>query len=171
MSPRQTTLGWIVWAVAAIGAIWFFLHEASGQTKGDGARALLRGIKQPGMPALPKLVAPPVRTFFYAATATGTNGMTSVYSNEVSSTNLTVLLAWNPSAGAISNYTVLRGTNSGAYLKSYPAGTNLILQVPPPPPSNLVITVSGSTNFSLTNPPAPMMLFTGKNLTITRRYF
>ena len=169
MSPRQLIL-WLIWACVVIGAIWFFLHECSGQTKGDGARALLRGIKQPGMPALPKLVAPPVRTFFYAATATGTNGMTSVYSNEVSSTNLTVLLAWNPSAGAISNYTVLRGTNSGAYLKSYPAGTNCVLSVPPPVPNNLVITISGVGFFLVLTNPTGFRMFKGTNMTISKRY-
>ena len=127
----------------------------------------------------------PVVTNYWAVTDTSTNGLTSLLSAEVARTNSLVStnggpwlllnkpgaqnLVWSP-VPAATNYEVYQGTASRTYTASNSAGTNLSFPIPLPNPTNLVITVTGSTNFSLTNPPLPMMLFTGQNLTITRRY-
>lgn len=133
-------------------------------TKGDGAKALLTGIKQTAAPALPKLVVPPATTKFYAVSSDSIAG----YSNEISTNSAAVWIGWSPGSSA-TNYTVWRGTNSHTYNRSWPAGTNLSLRVPPLPPSNVVVTISGSKSWTATNPPG-MMMFTGKNLTISKRY-
>ena len=174
MSPRQTTLGWIVWAVAAIGAIWFFLHECSGQTKGDGARALLRGIKQPALPPMPSVVIAPRTPAVYLVAVQAILGNNGSSLDQISYTNTsgasTASFSWNPIQGC--TYNLFWGRYVLSNCIAGITGTQAVIAFHPPPLTNLVLTFSDPIHFPpLTNPSAPMMLFTGVNLTITRRYF
>jgi hypothetical protein len=134
-------------------------------------RSLSKAKAIASLPALPEiLAAPPApRVRYYAVLASNDNG-DSGYSNEVSITNESwVLLGWGQVSNA-DNYTVVTGTNSRNYTANFLAGTNLVLRVPPPRLTNVVITVTGlGTNLSLTNPTG-MRLWKGTNMTITRRY-
>lgn len=183
MLSRQSIL-WLIWGCVVICAILLFLHEASGATRksaavhqGAGSAALLKGIKKAALSAPPippdLVVAATNKARYFAVTATGTNGQTSGYSLEVSTTNPPpITLAWDcdSSDQGVTNYTVWRGTSPGVYTRSFNAGTNCQLSVPPPPPSNLVVTIVGpSLSLSLTNP-IGMLLITGKSLAISSRY-
>ena len=101
------------------------------------------------------VVVPSVRTYHFAATATDTNGLESDYSTEavlrVTNRIQTVTCAWDPSAGtnAIAHYTLYQGTAAGCYTNSVKTPTTqATIQVNPPVPSNLVVTVTstGCTN-------------------------
>lgn len=171
-SRLQSIVFWFLWAAVVIGTICLIAHEAraAAPTKGSGAASLLKGIKKSAPPTVPLAAPPPApRTLFFAATAADASGQRSEYSSEVSTTNRSpITLAWDYPTNGMS-FTVYRGTNSGHYTFTYPAGTNHILSVPPPAPTVVVVTVSGSTNFSITNP-VGVCWFTGRNLTITRSY-
>lgn len=88
-------------------------------------------------PPVPKAMptpAPNYRTWFFAATATDTDGAESDWSKELAWTNAVraraVTLAWDasPSFG-ITNYTVYHGGASRCYTNSTLAGTNLSVTV------------------------------------------
>lgn len=108
---------------------------------------------QPVPPALP--VETSTNTWYFAATATDNNGLTSDYSNEVSVTNIfstnppiaSVVLAWDRSPGTnvITNYTAASGSSSGKYTNFVPVGTNLtatVVVIPPAKPRIVVVQIS-----------------------------
>lgn len=130
-----------------------------------------------------------IRTNFYVVEAQGTDGQISDPSNEVFSTNKSVILNWfPPESGTVTNYILLVGTNSGSYLISMNVGLNLTTIFPPPCKSNVVITVTGDgleyasnllgpwnstgvNNLVMTNPPGPMLFFRGTNASISAVWF
>jgi len=135
--------------------------KVHGATQGDGARLLVRWVKAsqlptPSLPPVPTAVraVPVVREEHFAATATGTNGLESDYSKEavltVSNRIQTVTCAWDaPESNAIAYYTLYQGTAAGCYTNSVKTPTTqATIQVNPPVPSNLVVTVTstGCTN-------------------------
>ena len=134
---------------------------------------LLSAIAQP-LPPIPP-VQPITNTWYFAATAVGTNGLESDYSPEISYATTQdvfhITLAWDasPCPQTIAKYRIYFGA-SHCYPYEISAGTNLslTLQVPPPSLTNRLVTlipqVSGSaagpwvaaTNWSpliMTNPP------------------
>lgn len=105
------------------------------------------------LPPPPPVPTITTQTWFFAATAVGTNGLESYFSNEVSlsTTNAypKVSLAWDHSgsnSSELAEYRVYYGLASGEYSIHKSAGTNLTLMVDlvvePPPPTNHVITLT-----------------------------
>lgn len=177
MFSRQL-LYWAFWVCVVIFAIWLCIYEASGQTQGSGAAALLKGIKHRAGPSLPKaIVLPPSNTH--------TSNIAWNYSNLSSVASFRLYVG--PASRGYTNTTMtgkamtsklVWNTKSRNYVAVTAIGTNgaesafsneLIL--PTIPATNLVITFSGPTNFSITNPVGSMLLITGRNLTISKRYF
>lgn len=160
-------LFWLIWLVAGIVGMCLLVHRVHGAATAD---------------LEPKEVAtvPSARTYHFAATATGANGLESDYSNELVWTNTTgagrIMLGWDASPSSnIVNYTVFRGLASGSYtFAPVHAGTNLsvIFWLVRAPKTNRVVHVSSvnatgmwtaatlkgpwiqiaATNVSLTNP-------------------
>lgn len=149
-------------------------------TQGSGAAALITKAAVVTPPAPVPLLPP----FFFTVTALNPYGE-SDYSNEVAFTNSlistngklsvtakSVTLGWdaNDPADGVTNYKGYVGRTSGVYAPVVEQPSNLTIQVilyPPfPGGSNEIIQVTGSTNVSLTNPVAPMMLWKGTNLSI-----
>lgn len=103
------------------------------------------------LPPLPQAATIPPRTFHFAATAVATNGLESDYSKEVTTTNPTPNLAWDPSPtpGCTYTYTIWRGTNTAHYTATWSAGTNTTFTVPPVPDKTnrvLTLTTQNATN-------------------------
>jgi hypothetical protein len=155
----QTKLIWWLLLISAL-AMMLWKCQAASPSQGAGAKALLSGVKSGSMP-LPKATIGPVttNTWYFAATATDTNGLTSDYSNEVTtnlpSTIKTVTLLWNPSPSSnIAGYNVFKGKVSGIYTNKYAAGTNLTLEIPlsSPLPSNRVVTLKPMVATNLSGP-------------------
>jgi len=181
MQPRlKSLLFWAIWFVVmafAIGLVVWSAHSAPREVpRGTGAKALLKGIKQSALPPVPaSIVAPPkTHTYYYAVNATDNAGLSSSMSSEVvySGTANYVTLAWDHplSPNVIANYTLFRGTNSQSYNRSWPAGTNLTIVVPPLPPSNVVVTITGLGFYlNLTNPTG-FKTYKGTNMAISKRY-
>jgi hypothetical protein len=137
------------------------------------------------VPPVPKSVVPPLRVWYFAATATDGDGAESDFSKELVWTNLSrargVTLAWDPPVSpGITNYRVYSGGKSATYTNSVSSGTNLTCEVrlAPALKTNRVVHVSSvnatsmwtsatlkgpwiqiaATNVSLTNP-APSQLW------------
>lgn len=139
-------------------------------------------------PPVPKAMptpAPNYRTWFFAATATDTDGAESDWSKELAWTNSTrargVTLTWDASISPnITNYKVYWGGASATYTNTVSAGTNLTLslRLTPVSKTNRIVHVSfanaskawtathidglwaeiAATNVTLTNP-APSQLW------------
>jgi hypothetical protein len=179
MRPRLKLLIFVaIWfnvIAFAIGLVVWSAHSAPREVpRGSGAKALLKGIKQVPvtLPTVPSIAPQQPKTYYYVVNCTDSAGFTSGNSTEVYSTNLPATLAWSPPActNVITNYTLLRGTNSGTYLRSWPAGTNLTLRVPPASPTNVVLTISGVGYLLVLTNPTGFKTFKGTNMTISRRY-
>ena len=108
----------------ALAVLGLFLGRVNGAALGESLKSM-----EP-----PKSVVVPPRVFYFAATATDTNGAESDWSKELAWTNAVraraVTLAWDasPSFG-ITNYTVYHGGASRCYTNSTLAGTNLSVTV------------------------------------------
>lgn len=108
-------------------------------------------LKAAGQPMLPAVIErPATNRYCFAATATGTNGLESDFSNEVCATNLRVVtLAWDKSPGtnAVTNYAVYWGGKNGTYTNKWQCGTNLTVTLRLPwvkPKTNCVVTLTTS---------------------------
>ena len=149
-------------ALLAIGACLLVNVKVHGATQGDGARLLVRWAKVsrlpvPPLPPVPTAVraVPSAREEHFAATATGTNGLTSDYSSEavLIHTNRveTATCAWDPPTGtnAIAHYTLYHGRAAGTYTNSVTTtNTQATIRISPAVPTNLVLTI---TSVGLTN--------------------
>jgi hypothetical protein len=146
--PRSVIF-WTLFALLMLGA-WLMCRAAP--TQGAGALKLVRDAKQSQSLAAmtpPTAIIIPPKIFYFAATARA-DELESDYSNEVSlvrtGSMATVTLAWDASASTnVDGYAVHKGRESGVYTNTYDAGTNLTLTVsllPPPAPSNFVVTVT-----------------------------
>ena len=178
-SRLKPLLFWAIWFAVIATTIGFIVHTASSAqrevARGAGARALIKR-PAPPIPPLPKIVAParPPLVWYFAAVSIDPAGLESPFSNELLYTNDSrinfVTLAWD-STGTDLTYAVYQGRSPRSYTNRVEAGSNrrvsfpLVRQL-----TNVVVTVSGSTNWSMTNPTAKMMLFKGAGLTITKRY-
>ena len=194
-----------IWLLALGMAVGLLAGKVFGQSQGDGAKALMRKVAaQPvavdmGPPAVPSALVLPPRPWFFAATATATNGLTSEFSKELvwANTNQArqVTLGWDASGGQNERitYAVHKGQSSRAYSNSYSAGTNLVLTVPlyPPAKSNFVWTVTsvnatnlqwaaalagpwfllGKTNYTATNGPGRFWRALGRKATTKGKAF
>lgn len=128
MTPRLSHLCLLLLSLALPGA------AQAAITQGSGALQLVKSAKTSQSTAAmrPPEAAPlPLRTFFFAATATDNEGLESDFSAEVTLTNATsgrVEVAWDyPYTNwTVTNFTVFRGLASGAYtFAPVHAGTNL----------------------------------------------
>jgi hypothetical protein len=143
--------------------------------------------------AMPGLAS--TRTFYFAATAVGADGLESDYSAEVSWERETggprsVTLAWN-SCGT-DTVKIYWGLAPGDYRHTNEVGAvcEATIELIPAPLTNCVVSVSatgpdmewsfwpdgpwawlGANAWAATNPPAPMLLFRGQGVTISRRSF
>lgn len=188
MNTRSKIIWWTLLVLALIGACICYGKPVKNHwaTQGSGGYDLINGRnhKQEGVVTTIRQ-ALPVRPliFYFAATATDVNGLTSDYSNEdvyVRTGKVqTVTLAWDASQSSsiITNYAVWMGRQSRFYTTNFNASTNLILKVPlfPPALTNIVIIITTSnasdlaysstinglwtmlnaTNWIATNPTAP----------------
>ena len=130
---------------------------------------------------MPNLVVAPPKpvTFWFTATAwtyddwkgylesDPTPSMAYVRTNQ----EQTVSLAWD--LADVDGYKIQWWLATKALTNIVDVGnvTNATIRIVPLPLTNVCITVTGSTNWTMTNPPASSMFFTGRNLTISKRYF
>jgi hypothetical protein len=173
MKPRLTVeeriaLLALLLCLALIVIAAFCIASAQGATMTD-TKAMV-----------PPAVTNAARVWYFAATATDSDGLESDYSNELVWTNTTgasrIMLGWDASPSSnIVNYTVFRGLASGTYtFEPVHAGTNLSVAfwLVRAPKTNRVVHVSSvnatsmwtsatlkgpwiqvaATNVSLTNP-------------------
>lgn len=119
-------------------------------TQGSGAAALIA----------PKaiIVPPKTNTYWFAATATSSDGLVSEYSKEVSLATtqkvVTVTLAWDASVCTnctVTNYTAYQGAASGSYTNHVDVGTNLTARFTMPRRLDQVVTITSinSTNLQM----------------------
>ena len=192
MTPRsRSILFWLAWTILVGFALLFFVRETRGATKasrrvnkttqGAGATALVSSVKAPEVPPvpMPKAMAIPTRppaVWFFAATASDTNGLESDYSTELIYTNALrtnmVTLAWDAVTNSKCTYRVYYGRASRTYTNVVNAGAKTRVQFPLVTVlTNIAITVSWPTkSLTLTNP-AGSQYWTGHNLTISARRF
>ena len=193
MTPRsRSILIWLAWTILVGFALLFYVRETRGATRasrrvnkttqGAGATALVSSVKAPEVPPvpMPKAMAIPTRppaVWFFAATASDTNGLESDFSTELIYTNSLrtnlVALAWDAVTNSKCTYRVYYGRASRTYTNAINAGTKMRVQFPLVTVlTNIAITVSWPTkSLTLTNPVASSCFWTGKNLTISARRF
>ncbi|MEN6533060.1 MAG: hypothetical protein ABFD89_05315 [Bryobacteraceae bacterium] len=121
---------------------------------------------------IPQSIIQPPRTYHFAATAVSTNGLESDYSAEVTTTNPRPTLAWDRDThyAPRTTFHIYRGTNTGLYTTSWPAGTAYVFSVPSVPlPTNrvLTITTTNATNIAYRPWTGTWMLSGKTNLTFT----
>ncbi|GEM_PF-2553403 len=118
-------------------------YKSATITQGAGAKALLAK-------------AAPTVTRYFAVTAVSTNGLESDYSSEVSAAGRRFTLAWDPSPSTgIAAYKLYAGGASRTYTNTQNVGLALTAHWPPPPKTNLVITVTGTNLQSAPSPFGP----------------
>jgi hypothetical protein len=170
-------------SICAVAAV----RNPSAVHQGAGAQSLITKHKAAPSTAglMPSIVVVPPKPVTFLFTATAYNwltfdGTTWTYTNSEPSTMVffvrknhekTVTIALDPEAADGFNIQWGRATGELTNIVDVGNVTNATIRIIPPPLTNVVITVTGSTNWTMTNPPASSMFFTGKNLTISKRYF
>ena len=172
-----------LFALCTVAAV----HKPAAVHQGRGAEDLIAKHKAVTSMAsmMPNIVIGPPKpvTFFFTATAYNWlifNGTTWTVNESDPSTSIsfvrtnstkTVTLAWDYEIA--DGYKIQFGRVSNQLTNIVDVGnvTNATVQIVPPTLTNMVVTVTGSTNWTMTNPPSSSMFFTGQNLTISKRYF
>jgi hypothetical protein len=179
-STSKSILFWAIWTLVVLGTIYFIIHSAqaaSNTERGAGAAALLKGIKQPAFPSIPKFVSPPPKppaVWYFSVTSTDSIGQESAYSKELVWTNTArtnlVGLAWD-APGPNLTYAVYRGRAPDTYTNRASAGTNTRITLPLVlSPTNSVVTISGVGFLLVLTNPSGFRIFKGTNMTISNRY-
>lgn len=159
----RSKIFWAIWLVFVIAVLWWMSSLMAHGSHHIAPKPITQGLGSADLIArqkathkrvlLPRPLAPLVRTWYFAATATDSSGLESDFSNEVAYTNWTrtnvvLTLAWdhNPGENVVTNYTIYKGLASGNYPWRYYAQTNRTLTIPIYgfPLSNVVITVVAS---------------------------
>ena len=176
----RSKLIWLVCSLVGLCSV-ALMRKPTVVHQGDGAKLLLTKPKAVPSTAglMPNIVVVPPRpvTFWFTLRSysygppCGVSDPSSPMDFERTNHENTVTLGWDNVL--VDGYYIQWGQLAGATTNLVDVGnvTKATIQIVPPPLTNVCITVSGSTNWTMTNPPASSMFFTGQHLTISKRYF